>query len=216
MRRTACRPIPAGRIEPRCALVFGTVLSLAGGLYLGLAVRPSASLLAALTLGWYLFLYTPVKRRTPLCTVAGAFAGAMPALIGYVAVAGKLDSQVWLLYAILFFWQFPHFMAIAWIYREDYARGGHQVLPLEKGKACLMGWQSVLAALILLSITVAPMVLRRANPVLTVGMLLFSLGFLYFSVRLALTRSSQSARCLLLVSVLYLPLVFALQVLARI
>src|SRR5713101_9939295 len=125
MRRTARRPIAAGRIEPVHALIFGTLVSFAGGIYLALAVRPAASLLALLTLGTYLFFYTPLKRRTPLCTLVGAFPGAMPVLIGYIGASGKLDSQAWLLYAILFLWQFPHFMAIAWMYREDYARAGY-------------------------------------------------------------------------------------------
>lgn len=215
MRRTARRPIAAGRIEPSHALVFGTLLSLAGVLYLALAVRPAASLLALLTLGGYLFLYTPLKRRTPMCTLFGAFPGAMPVLIGYVAATGKLDSQAWVLYAILFLWQFPHFMAIAWMYREDYARAGYQVLPLGREKASFMAWQSVLPALALLSLT-SPMALRHANPAIMAGTFLLSLGFLYFAARLALIRSSQSARRLLFVSILYLPLVFVLQVLARV
>jgi protoheme IX farnesyltransferase len=103
-------------------LIFGTLLSGTGAVYLGLAVRPAASLLALLTLGGYLFLYTPLKRRTPLCTFIGAIPGAMPVLIGYVAATAKVNWEAWLLYAILFLWQFPHFMAIAWMYREDYAR----------------------------------------------------------------------------------------------
>jgi protoheme IX farnesyltransferase len=216
MRRTARRPIAAGRIEPIQALIFGSLLSLAGAIYLALAVRPSASLLALLTLSAYLFLYTPLKRRTPWCTLAGAFPGAMPVLIGYVAATGKLDSQAWLLYSILFLWQFPHFMAIAWMYREDYARAGYEVLPLGTEKARFMGWQSVLPALALVSVAFAPMALRRANPVFVAGTLLLSLGFLYFAARLALVRSNQSARRLLLVSILYLPLVFLLVVLARV
>lgn len=181
-----------------------------------LAVRPAASLLALLTLGAYLFFYTPLKRRTPLCTLVGAFPGAMPVLIGYVAATGKLDAQAWLLYAILFLWQFPHFMAIAWMYREDYARAGYQVLPLGIEKARFMGWQSVLPALTLVSVAFSPMAMRHANLVFVAGTLLLSLGFLYFAARLALIRSSQSARRLLLVSILYLPLVFLLVVLARV
>jgi len=215
MRRTSRRPIAAGRIEPIQALIFGSLLSLAGTIYLALAVRPTASLLTLLTLAGYLFLYTPLKRRTPLCTLVGAFPGAMPVLIGYVAATGKLDSQAWLLYAILFLWQFPHFMAIAWIYREDYARAGYQVLPLGTEKARFMGWQSVLPALALVSVAFAPMALRHTNPVFVAGTLLLSLSFLYFAARLALIRSSQSARRLLLVSILYLPLVFLLVVLAK-
>jgi protoheme IX farnesyltransferase len=216
MRRTSRRPIAAGRIEPMHALAFGTLLSLTGVLYLALAVRLPASLLALLTLSAYLFFYTPLKRRTPLCTLVGAFPGAMPVLIGYVAATGKLDSQAWQLYAILFLWQFPHFMAIAWMYREDYARAGYEVLPPGTKKARFMGWQSVLPALALVSVAFAPMALRHANPVFVAGILLLSLGFLYFAARLALIRSSQSARRLLLVSILYLPLVFLLVVLARV
>ncbi len=216
MRRTARRPIAAGRIEPIQALIFGSLLSLAGTIYLALAVRPTASLLALLTLSAYLFIYTPLKRRTPWCTLAGAFPGAMPVLIGYVAATGKLDSQAGLLYSILFLWQFPHFMAIAWMYREDYARAGYQVLPAGTEKSRFMGWQSVLPALVLVSVAFAPMALRHANPVFVTGTLLLSLGFLYFAARLALIRSNQSARRLLLASVLYLPLVFVLLVLARV
>src|SRR6266404_1432049 len=210
------RPIAAGRIEPIHALVFGMLLSLVGCTYLALAVRPAASLLAVLTLVCYLFLYTPLKRRTPMCTLVGAFPGAMPVLIGYVAAAGKLNSPAWLLYAILFLWQFPHFMAIAWMYREDYARAGYVVLPEGTEKATFMGWQSVLPSLALLSVTVAPLVLRHASPAVTGGTLLLSLSFLYFAGRLTVVRSNAAARQLLLASVIYLPSVFVLQVLTRV
>ena len=216
MRRTSRRPIAAGRIEPSHALVFGILLSLVGCAYLALAVRPAASILAALTLVCYLFLYTPLKRRTPMCTLVGAFPGAMPVLIGYVAVAGKLDSPAWLLYVILFLWQFPHFMAIAWMYREDYARAGYVVLPRGGEKATFMGWQSVLPSLALLSVTVAPLVLRPASPAVTGGTLLLSLSFLYFAGRLAVIRSNAAARQLLLASVIYLPSVFVLQALTKV
>ena len=212
MRRTARRPIAAGKIEPSYGLVFGMLLSLAGGLYLGFAVRPAASLLALIALGWYLLLYTPLKRCTPMCTLAGAFPGAMPVLIGYVAASGKLESQAWLLYTILFLWQFPHFMAIAWMYREDYARAGYQVLP-GRDRAWFMAWQAVLPTLMLVSVTVVPMVLRHSNPALMAGTFFLSLGFLYFAARLAVILSNQSARQLFLFSVIYLPLVFALQLL---
>jgi protoheme IX farnesyltransferase len=216
MRRTSRRPIAAGRIEPIHALVFGILLSFGGCTYLALAVRPAASLLAVLTLVCYLFLYTPLKRRTPMCTLVGAFPGAMPVLIGYVAAAGKLNSPAWLLYTILFLWQFPHFMAIAWMYRDDYARAGYVVLPQGTEKATFMGWQSVLPSLALLSVTVAPLVLRHASPAVTGGTLLLSLSFLYFAARLAVVRSNTAARRLLLASVIYLPLVFVLEVLTRV
>ena len=216
MRRTARRPIAAGRVEPVHALFFGTLLSLTGVLYLALAVRLAASLLALLTLCAYLFFYTPIKRRTTWCTLVGAFPGAMPVLIGYVAATGKLGSEAWQLYVILFLWQFPHFMAIAWMYRDDYARAGYRVLPIGAEKTRVMGWQSVFPALALVSVAFAPMALRHANPVFATGTLLLTLGFLYFAARLALVRSSQSARQLLLVSILYLPLVFLLVVLAKV
>src|SRR5215471_3486514 len=210
MRRTARRPIAAGRIQPSHAMVFGTLLSVAGGLQLAVAVRPAASLLALLTLGWYLFLYTPLKRRTPMCTFIGAFSGAMPVLIGYIAAAGKLSSQAWLLYAILFLWQFPHFMAIAWMYREDYARAGYEILPRGKYKTRFMQWQSVLPAVALVPISVAWLVFQHANQMLVVASLLLSLSFLYFASRLAAVRSNGAGRQLLLVSIVYLPMVFAL------
>jgi len=214
MRRTARRPIAAGRIKPVHALVFGAMLSIVGSIYLALAVRPAASLVAVLTLACYLFLYTPLKRRTPLCTLVGAVPGAMPVLIGYVAAAGKLDSPAWILYAILFLWQFPHFMAIAWMYREDYARAGYEILPVGHN-AQFMGWQCVLPAFALACVAVAPLVLRHASAAVTVGTLLLSLSFFYFAARLAVARSNVAARRLLLVSVLYLPSVLVLEVLAR-
>jgi protoheme IX farnesyltransferase len=216
MRRTARRPIADGRIEPIPALVFGTILSLTGVLYLAMSARPAASALAFVTLCGYLFLYTPLKRRTPLCTLVGAIPGAMPVLIGYAAVAGKLDGRAWLLYAILFLWQFPHFMAIAWMYRDDYARAGFEVLPKGPEKTQFVGWQSVLPTLALVAVTCVPMALGHSHPVLIFGMLFLSLIFLYFAGSFALVRSNGSARRLLLVSVLYLPLAFLLQVLARV
>ena len=216
MRRTARRPLAAGRIEPIPGLLFGTVLSLTGVLYLAKTVRPFASVLALLTICGYLFLYTPLKRRTPLCTLAGAVFGAMPVLIGYVAAAGKLDERAWLLFTILFLWQFPHFMAIAWMYREDYARACFEVLPRGPEKAQFAGWQSVLPTLALVPVTCVPMALRHTHPLLVLGTLFLSLVFLYFAVRFALIRSNGSARRLLLISVLYLPLVFLLQVVARV
>src|SRR6266567_9461685 len=130
MRRTAERPLPAGRIHPSRALWFGVVLSVAGSFYLADLVNLLASVLALLTLSTYLLLYTPLKRKTPLCTLVGALPGAAPPLIGWAGASGSLSAEAWVLYAILFLWQFPHFMAIAWMYREDYARAGYRTLPL--------------------------------------------------------------------------------------
>ena len=215
MRRTASRPLAAGRIKPLPAFLFGTMMALAGGLYLAVAVRPAASLLALLTLAAYLFLYTPLKRRTAMCTFVGAFPGAMPVLIGYVAAGGKLDSRAWLLYAILFLWQFPHVMAIAWMYREDYERAGFKVLPPNGQAARFMAWQSVLPAAALVPVTTVPLLLRPVNLPVAVVTLLLSVSFLYLAGRLALVRTKPFARRLLLFSIAYLPIVFALQVLAE-
>ena len=129
MRRTANRPLPAGRLQPRAVLWFGTFLSVAGGVYLLLAVNTLSALLAVSTLAGYLLVYTPLKRRTPLCTLFGAIPGAMPILIGWTGASGRLNGQAAVLFGILFLWQFPHFLAIALLYREDYLRAGYKMLP---------------------------------------------------------------------------------------
>src|ERR1700739_3667939 len=134
MRRTARRPAAAGRLKPSTALTFGTALAMIGSIYLAIAVNLLASVLATLTLLTYLFVYTPLKRKTPMCVLVGAFPGAMPPLIGWAAASGRLNIEAGILYAMLFLWQFPHFMAIAWMYREDYDRAGYQVLPTGNGK----------------------------------------------------------------------------------
>jgi heme o synthase len=133
MRRTARRPLAAGRLKPSAVLAFGTALAVTGSIYLALTCNLIASGLATLTLLAYLFVYTPLKRKTPMCVLVGTFPGAMPPLIGWAAVAGRLNIEAGILYAMLFLWQFPHFMAIAWMYREDYDRAGYRVLP--KGNA---------------------------------------------------------------------------------
>jgi protoheme IX farnesyltransferase len=215
MRRTARRPIADGRISTSYALAFGIVLSLAGSLYLALAVRPAASLLALATLAGYLLLYTPLKRLTPLCTLVGAFPGAMPVLIGYAAAIGKLNAQAWLLYAVLFFWQFPHFMAIAWMYREDYARAGYLVLPAGESSGRFMIWQTVVPALVLLPVTLSLALPGRSSFAYTMGSLLLTGIFAHFATQLATRRSRNSARRLLLASIIYLPLMFLLVILCR-
>lgn len=207
MRRTARRPIAAGRVQPARALAFGTILSVTGALYLALALPPAASILALLTLGWYLLLYTPLKRRTHFCTLVGVFPGAMPVLIGYVAAAGKLDTRAWLLYAILLLWQFPHFMAIAWMYREDYDRAGYLILPKGDQRFAFVTWQTVLPLVILTPLTLFVAPAAAAIPL--------SLGFLYYGARFASRRSSADARKLLFASIVYLPALFGVAVLVR-
>jgi heme o synthase len=216
MRRTARRPLAAGRLEPSAVLRFGILLSCAGAIYLAVAVNPLASLLAVLTLVSYLFLYTPLKRKTPLCTLAGAFPGAMPPLIGWAAASGTLSLEAWVLYGIVFLWQFPHFMAIAWMYREDYARAGYLVLPFGEHRSAFMRWQSLAPALALIPVSLAPTFLGHAGAVYLLGALLLSSGFFYYAAELALHRSNDVARRLLFASIIYLPLVLLLMVLDKV
>ena len=215
MRRTARRPVASGRIEPSSALRFGILLSVTGCVYLALAVNALASGIAFLTLASYLFIYTPLKRRTPLCTLAGVFPGAAPPLIGCAAASGTLGSEAWVLYAILLLWQFPHFMAIAWMYREDYVRAGYMVLPLGEERGRWMAWQSVLPLLALVPLTVVPMLLTHDRLLYVAGVFLLSSGFVFYGTRLAVRRSNTEARRLLFVSIIYLPLVLLLMMLGQ-
>ena len=210
MRRTARRPLPAGRIVHSHALWLGLVLSTAGGLWLAIFANLLASLIALLTLATYLFFYTPLKRRTALCTLVGAFPGAAPPLIGCAAAAGRITSEAWLLYAILFLWQFPHFMAIAWMYREDYARAGYLTLPRGQNQARFMVWQTLIFAGSLVPITLVPSLLGQAGFAYFLAVLLLSSGFLFYSVRLAMSKSNRAARQLLFASIVYLPIVLGL------
>ena len=213
MRRTARRPLVSGSVKPVAVLWFGILLSSAGGVYLARAVNTLASMLAVLALLSYLFLYTPLKRRTPLCTLVGAFPGAVPPLIGWAAASGRLSLEAWVLFAMLFLWQFPHFMAIAWMYREDYDRAGYLVLPRGKRSIRFMAWQSVLPALALIPLSLIPMFLGHAGPVYTVGALLLGFYFFYCAAELAFRHSNAVARRLLFASIIYLPFVFVLMVL---
>jgi protoheme IX farnesyltransferase len=216
MRRTKRRPLAAGRIEPTHALWFGILLSAAGAIYLATAVNLLASLLAVVTLLSYLIVYTPLKRKTPMCTLAGAFPGAMPPLIGWAAASGTLSPEAWVLYGLVFLWQFPHFMAIAWMYREDYERAGYLVLPLGKRRNEFMAWQSFLPSFALIFLSFVPLLMENEGLIFTVAAVFLSACFFYCAGQLALRRTSCVARRLLLASILYLPLVFLLMVLDRI
>ena len=210
MRRTARRPLAAGRLNPSAVLWFGVVLSAAGSICLAVAVNGLASMLAIITLLSYLFFYTPLKRKTPLCTVVGAVPGAMPPLIGWAAASGKLTFEAWTLFAVIFLWQFPHFMAIAWIYREDYARAGYVVLPAGKSTDRFVSWQTLLPSLALLAVAIVPAIRGESGIVYLAGALVLGIAFLCYSARFAFHMSTVSARQLLLASILYLPVLFAL------
>jgi protoheme IX farnesyltransferase len=210
MRRTARRPLASGRIAPLRALWFGVFLSVFGVAYLVISTNAFASLLATLTLLSYLFVYTPLKRITPLCTLVGAIPGATPPLIGCTAARGHLDAAAWVLFAIVFLWQFPHFMSIAWIYREDYARAGYLVLPTSEIKDRFVSWQCLLPALCLFSVATVPVICGQSGIVYLAGALVLGGVFLSYSARFAFRRSAASARQLLFASILYLPVLLAL------
>ena len=210
MRRTSRRPLAAGRLKPSVVLWFGVALSAVGCIYLAIAVNPLASILSILTLLSYLFLYTPLKRKTPLCTLVGAFPGAVPPLIGWAAASGKLNLQAWILYGMLFLWQFPHFMAIAWMYREDYARAGYCVLPQGEARDRVVSLQTVLPLLALFPSALLSPLGGQPSILYRVGALLLNLGFFYYGARFAFQRSSTAARRLLVASIIYLPSLFVL------
>lgn len=210
MRRTARRPLVSRRIAPSHALWFGVLLSVFGVVYLAISTNGLASLLSALTLLSYLFLYTPLKRITPLCTLVGAIPGAAPPLIGWAAARGRLDPAAWVLFAIVFLWQFPHFMSIAWIYREDYTRAGYLVLPSDAKRDRFVIWQTVVATLVLFLVGLTPTIARLSGLISLGGALAIGGVFLYYSARFAAHRTNVAARQLLLVSILYLPAIFGL------
>jgi protoheme IX farnesyltransferase len=215
MRRTADRPIPSGRLSADRALVFGILLSVAGFAELGFALNWLSGFLGLFTLLSYLFLYTPLKQRTPLSTLVGAFPGAMPPIIGYAAASGVLDTQAWTLFAILFLWQFPHFLAIAWMYREDYERAGIVMLPVVQPSGEATARQIVLYSLALIPVSMAPSLLGMSGKIYFFGALALGLWYLYSGVRVAFDRTILRARAVLLVSVIYLPLIYGLMLLDR-
>jgi heme o synthase len=216
MRRTARRPLAAGRLKPASVLWFGMALSILGSVYLAAAVNLLASLLVLGTLLSYLFLYTPLKRRSPLCTLVGAFSGAMPPLIGWAAASGRLSCGAWILYSVLFLWQFPHFMSIAWIYREDYARAGYFVLPRDQHtRDRLVNWQTLSPLVLLAPVSLLPALTTRPSAAYCTGALLLCASFLYYGAQFALRRSNSSARQLLAASIIYLPSLFVLMILLR-
>lgn len=216
MRRTQARPLPAGRMTPSHAFWFGLILALAGVAYLSITVNLLTGSLGAFTCASYLLCYTPLKPRTPHSTLVGAFPGAMPILMGWTAVTGRLSIEGWVLYGILFLWQFPHFLAIAALYREDYERGGICMLPVvDDAKGTATGRQIIAYTIALLLVSVLPAWLGLAGKVYLIGTLLLGLAFFYFGWELATRYTRLQARRLLQVSVVYLPLVYVLMVLDK-
>jgi protoheme IX farnesyltransferase len=215
MRRTARRPIASGRIDPADGLRFGVALAALGVTWLAVSTNALAALLAAVTLLLYLFVYTPLKRISPLCTLVGAIPGAAPPLIGWAAARGHLDPGAWALFAIVFLWQFPHFTPIAWMYREDYARAGYVVLPEGQSRYPFVMWQTVAAAVVLLGVGLLPTVGGLSGAVYFAGALALGGVLLLYSARFAIRMTNVAARELLIVSILYLPAIFLLLVLDK-
>lgn len=215
MRRTADRPLPTGKLMPWEALLFGAVLTILAEVYLAVLVNPLTALLGLTVIAGYLFGYTPLKTKTSLSTLVGAFPGAVPPLIGWTAARGELGLEAWVLFAILFLWQFPHFLAIAWMYREDYARAGILMLPVVEPDGRVTSQQIVVYTLMLLPVSLLPYVLGISGRLYLFGAAVLGLLFLYSSIRAAISLSRQEARRLLLASVIYLPLLFILMVLDR-
>jgi protoheme IX farnesyltransferase len=213
MRRTASRPLPTGKLAPLEAFVFGAGLTVLAETYLALLVNPLSALLGLFVIIGYLFMYTPLKTRTTLSTVVGAFPGAMPPLIGWAAAANNVSAGAWELFAILFLWQFPHFLAIAWMYKEDYARAGIVMLPVVEPEGRITGRQIVAYTVMLLPVSLLPVVSGISGTVYLYGAIALGLLFLYSSLNAAISKSRQQARRLLLASVIYLPLLFGLMVL---
>jgi protoheme IX farnesyltransferase len=211
MRRTASRPLPSGRLTGHEALVFGILLSVSGGLYLLLTVNALAALLAVSTLLSYLLIYTPLKRKTPLCTLLGAFPGAMPTLIGWAGASAHINRQAWFLFAILFLWQFPHFLAIAMMYRDDYSRAGYRMLPAFDRDARFTRGEIAGFAVLLVLATLLPVV-HHAGLLYWSGMGVAGAFLLYHVVRLVQSGSKVLAGRLLHASVIYLPVILAIMV----
>lgn len=205
MERTRRRPLPDGRLEPIEALAFGTLTAAAGLIYLTVSVNPLSALVTAAVVVCYLFVYTPLKQRSSLCSVVGAFPGALPPVIGVAAATGSLGIEAWVLFAILFLWQIPHSLAIAQLYREDYARAGIRLLPVVEPDGASTGRQVVLNCLALLAAGLMPTVVGLSGGIYFVAALVLGLGFLACAVLLAVRQGASDARRLLVASLLYLP-----------
>ena len=212
MRRTASRPLPSGTLRPREALIFGVALSVAGALYLYFAAGVLPAALGSATCLAYLLAYTPLKKRTVWATFVGAFPGAIPPMIGWVAASGRLDPGAWLLFAILFFWQFPHFHAIAWMYRDDYARAGILMLPVVDRDGSRTFRQIQVTALVLVGVSLLPAVAGLDGKLYFFGALALSVALLQVCVWAASAKTNLRARWLMHATVAYIPLLLGLMV----
>jgi protoheme IX farnesyltransferase len=217
MRRTALRPLPAGRMSLFHATAVGLLASVGGSIYLAIFTNPLTGLLTFLTSVVYLAAYTPLKRISPICTFVGAFPGAMPGVLGWTAARGQLEWGTLVLFAILFIWQFPHFFSIAWLYREDYAKGGVKMLPVVEQDGRSTARRILIYSVVLIPTSLLPSFMGMAGRIYLVGAVVLGFALLYFGIRLAFlemplvsAQSKKRARQVLQATVIYLPLLFAL------
>jgi protoheme IX farnesyltransferase len=215
MNRTKHRPLPSGRVTPAQALAWGVFLSVAGFLQLVFGVNLLTGLLGLFTLLTYLGVYTPLKRKSPHSTTIGAIPGAMPPLMGYAASAGTLGAEAWILYAILFVWQFPHFYSIAWMYRDDYARAGIRMKPVVEPDGASTARHILLTSMLLIPVSFLPAFFSMTGTFYLIGAGAIGLYILYAGFRVFADRTVLRARGVLLASVVYLPLLFGLMLLDR-
>lgn len=216
MERTKARPLPAGRLKPSTALVFAVGISVVGTVHLALVVNPLTAALGAGALILYIFAYTPLKHKSAWCTVVGAVPGAIPPMMGWTAVTGELGPHAWVLFGILFLWQVPHFYAIAWLYRLDYARAGFPMLPVVDADGVRTARQIVFYTLALLLVSLLTTVLDLTGALYFVGALTLGLGFFALGLRLALSRTGFHARGLFLGSIIYLPVLLVLMIVDKV
>ena len=212
MERTAKRPLPTEKLTRAEALIFGVLLCVVAEIYLAFLVNGLTAFLGITVIVGYVLLYTPLKTRTSASTAIGAIPGAMPPLMGWTSSANEITLGAWVLFAMLFLWQFPHFLAIAWMYREQYAKAGILMLPVVEPEGKITARQIVTFTVLLLPVSLAPFFIGLAGWVYLIGASLLGFWFLWASVKTARAKSNDEARKLLLVSVLYLPLIFALMV----
>jgi heme o synthase len=208
MKRTAQRPLPAGRIAAADALFFGIALAISGILYLTFAGNVIAGMLAVITLVSYLFIYTPLKRRTPFATMVGGIPGALPPLIGWAVVSGSLTREAWTLFFILFFWQMPHFLALAWMYRKDYERAGYKILSVLDPSGKITGRQALIYCVALIPASLLPTLIGMAGVVYFCVMTIVTLGFLFLAISMYRHPTPITARRLFYASLVFLPLLF--------
>jgi protoheme IX farnesyltransferase len=212
MHRTKARPVPAGRMPPREALAIGSILSVAGVAYLAVTCNALSAFLAAATVAIYIFAYTPLKRISDFNTLLGTVPGALPPMIGWAAARGRIDSGAWSLFVIMVLWQLPHFFAIAWMYREDYARAGFQMISADDATGARSASQSVLFCILLLILSGLPGFVGIVSAIYVPISLVLSGGFTLVATRFLKLRTARSARMLFLASIIYLPLLLAAMV----